>query len=194
MKTKDLIQSIKGIRKSYLSLADLSKMYDGSVGGLRVALHRLVKQERLLRVMKGYYALNADLDWEQFACEIIRPSYISLEYALWHYGMLDQVPARITMITTKSTREHTLDYQVIEYSHITSHLYFGFKIAGNHLIAEREKALLDEIYLVSLKKRHLNLSGLDLTGLNLRLLKSMMRNFPVNTQMMALEIIQNVSS
>lgn len=191
VKTKDLVQTLKGMRKGYYSFADLSKMYDGSPEELRVALHRLVKQERLVRVMKGYYSLSPDIDWEQFACEIVRPSYISLEYALWHHGMLDQVPTRITLVTTKSTREHILTNQVIEYSHIAPNFYFGYKIVGNHLIAEREKAILDEIYLVSLRKRHLSFSGLDLTRLNKRLLKTMMKKFPVQTQRMTAELILN---
>ncbi len=191
MKTKDLLQKLKGIRKSYFSFTDLSKMYEGSGEELRVTLHRLAKQEKLTRLMKGYYALNPDIDWEQFACEIVRPSYISLEYALWHHGILDQVPTSITLITTKSTREHVLTNHVLEYSHIDPNLYFGAKIEGSHLIAEKEKAILDEIYMISLRKRHLNFKSLDLAGVNNKLLKTLMKRFPIYTQKLALEVISN---
>jgi hypothetical protein len=86
------------------------------------------------------------------------------------------------LITTKKTREFRLPNQVLEYSHINSKLYFGYKIQGNFLLAEKEKALLDELYLISLKKRHLSLESLDLTNVDKKLFRQWLKKFPSYTQ------------
>ncbi|MBI4653130.1 hypothetical protein HY750_02650 [Candidatus Kuenenbacteria bacterium] len=186
MNTVLLLKKIKETPKSYLSFKDLAKFYLGKKENLKVVLHRMAVQNKLVRLMKGYYALNlAQIDWEGFACELLRPSYISLEYALHQYDIIDQIPARITSITTKRGREFRLPGQVLEYSHIFSGLYFGYKIQGNSLIAEKEKALLDELYLISLKKRHLSLTSLNLSKINKKLFNQWLKKFPIYTQRLA---------
>jgi predicted transcriptional regulator of viral defense system len=188
MKTKTtlFLEKLKTIPKSYFSFRDLTKFYPGKKKNLRIVVHRLVKQKKLIRLLKGYYTFDlTQIDWEQFACELVQPSYISLEYALYRYGIIDQVPARITLITTKKTREFRLPNQVLEYSHINSKLYFGYKIQGNFLLAEKEKALLDELYLISLKKRHLSLENLDLVKINKKLFHQWLKKFPFYMQKLA---------
>lgn len=185
-KTDILIEELKLISKSYFSFADLGKFYSGNKKDLKVVVHRLVKQKRLSRLIKGYYALDlVRVDWEQFACELVQPSYVSLEYALNQYGIIDQIPARITLVTTKKSRELILPNQVLEYSHLNPKLYFGYKIEGNFLIAKKEKALLDELYLISLKKRHLSLESLDLTKINKNLFNEWSKKYPSYTQKLA---------
>jgi len=189
-KTSLMLEKIKAIPKSYFSIFDLKKVYAGKEKDLGVVLHRLAKQGKLVRLSRGYYALDvARVDWEQFACELVSPSYISLEYALHSYGILEQVPATITLATTKSSREFQMVGQVLEYSHLNPKLYFGYKIQGNFLIAEKEKALLDELYLISLKRRHLSLESLDLSGINKGLFNKWLKKFPTYTQNLAKKIL-----
>ncbi|MFH1713036.1 MAG: hypothetical protein ABH896_02505 [Candidatus Jacksonbacteria bacterium] len=186
MKTSLLLDKLKSISKSYFSSKDIAKFYSGSLKEATVVIHRLVKQKKLVRLLRGYYTLNlARVDWEQLACELIQPSYISFEYALNYYGIIDQIPMRITLATTKKGREYELPGQIFEYSHFTPKVYFGYQIQGNMVIAEREKALLDELYLISLKKRHLSLEGLNLNQINKKLFNQWLRKFPVYTQKLA---------
>lgn len=189
MKTAKLLNNLQQISKSYFSFADLRKIYSGQPENLKVIVYRLIKQQKIFRLQKGYYALNlAQVDWEQLACEILQPSYISFEYALHYYELLDQIPARVTLATTKKNRELILTNQVFEYSHLNSKLYFGYKIQGNFLIAEKEKALLDEIYLISLKKRHLPLESLQINKINKKLFLDWSKKFPSYTQKLAKKI------
>lgn len=189
MKNFQFLEKLETIFKSYFSFVDLEKFYSGKKANLKVMLYKLVKQKKIVRLMKGYYTLKlGQVDWEQFSCEILKSSYISLEYALHYYNIIDQVPARITLITTKKTRKFKLTTQVLEYSHINSKLYFGYKIQGNFLIAEKEKALLDELYLISLKKRHLSLGSLNLSDINKKLFKKWLREYPIYTQRLAKQL------
>lgn len=184
------IEKLKSIPKTYFSFRDMEKFYPGQKGDLKVVLHRLVKQNKVRRLLRGYYALDIfSVDWEQLACELVKPSYISFEYALHRHGLIDQIPTRVTLATTKKRRDFQLPDQVLEYSHINSKLYFGYKVEGNFLIAEKEKALLDELYLISLKKRHLSLDSLNLENLNKKLFLEWLKKYPVYTQKLARELL-----
>lgn len=185
-KTALFLEKLKDVSKSYFSFYDLLKLYRGQKEDLKVVLFRLVKQGKLKRLTKGYYTLNlASVDFEQLACELLRPSYVSLEYALNQYGLIDQVPTRITLVTTKKSREFRLPGQVVEYSHLTPKLFFGYQVQDNFLIAEREKALLDELYLISLKKRHLPLVSTDVSKINKKIFNQWLKRFPNYTQRLA---------
>lgn len=186
------IEKLSSIPKTYFSLCDLEKFYSGGKDDLKVVLHRLVKQKKMRRLLRGYYTLNVSyVDWEQLACELVRPSYISFEYALYQHGLINQIPARITLAATKKRREFQLPGQVLEYSHINPKLYFGYKIEGSFLIAEKEKALLDELYLISLKKRHLSLESLNLASLNKKIFSQWLKKFPVYTQKLARKLLND---
>lgn len=186
------IEKLVSLPKTYFSIRDLEKFYSGQKDDLKVVLHRLVKQKKMRRLLRGYYTLDVSyVDWEQLACELVRPSYVSFEYALYRHGLIDQIPARITLATTKKRREFQLPGQVLEYSHINHKLYFGYKVQGNFLIAEKEKALLDELYLISLKKRHLSLERLNLTSLNKKIFSQWFKKFPVYTQKLAKKLLNS---
>lgn len=195
MKTTQLLRKLHTIPKSYFSLIDLQKFYSGDKENLKVTVSRLTRQDKLTRLLKGYYTLDVSrFDLEQFACELLQPSYISLEYALWHYGIIEQIPARITLVTEKKGRTYeTVQGNVIEYTHITKQRYFGYKIEGNTIIAEKEKALLDELYLISLKKRHLSLQDLDISTIDVQRLEKWLKKFPPFTQKLWKEV-QRISS
>lgn len=185
-KTALFLEKLKTVPKSFFSFADLAKFYPGAREDLKVALNRLTAQGKLSRLLKGYYTLDlTQMDWEHFACELLQPSYISLEYALHHHGIIDQVPAGITLATTKKGRQIELPNQILEYSHLNPKLYFGYRIQGNCLMAEKEKALLDLLFLISLKKRHLSLESLDLNKIDRKLFHQWLKKFPNYTQRLA---------
>lgn len=182
-KTDVFIDRLRGISKTYFSYPDLKKFYPGKEDNLPVVINRLLKRGRLFRIIKGYYTLNfSSMDWESLACERLKPSYISLESALWRYGLMNEIPARITLITTKKSRTHILKDNIFEYSHLNPKLFFGYKIEKNILMAEKEKAFLDEIYLISLKKRSLNIKRLNMASLDKRRIIKWKRHYPNFTQ------------
>ncbi len=53
-----------------------------------------------------------------------------------------------------------------EYSKLKLDLFFGFELLGDIYIAEPEKAVLDTLYLISLKKRRIAFAEWYLDGLN----------------------------
>jgi len=78
-----------------------------------------------------------------------QPSYLSCETALNYWGVLSQFPFDITSVTPKKTITKSHDNTVYSYSHINSKYFGMFTKRDDVLIALAEKALLDQVYLVS---------------------------------------------
>lgn len=174
-----IISRVSKFKKTYISLNELNNFLNMKKSILKVTLNRLTKQKRIFKLGYGFYALDpAKVDYEQLACEIKHPSYISLEYALSTYGILDQVPATMTLVTMSRTKNYAFQNMEIEYSHIKKKLFFGYKILKHILIAYPEKALLDELYLIALGKRKLNIKELRLNEINKKKLKLWTKFYP----------------
>ena len=114
-----------------------------------------------LKIRNGLYALQIDQPRDEVvANRLYAPSYISFEYALSHYGIIPESVYAITSATTRTTREFVVNDKPFTYSHIKKQAYRGYKtekIGGmTVLMAEPEKALVDYLYFVSLKRKTLN--------------------------------------
>ena len=186
MITKKILEMLGGSKKSYFTMAELSNYLNIKKTTLKVVLSRLIKQKKIIRLVRGYYSLSQKTpDLEQFAVELNYPSYISLEYALAISGILSQVPAGITLITAKRSVAYNVMGTMLEYTHLKSNLFFGYKIVKQTQIARPEKALLDELYLIGLKKRTLDLRELNLKGLNKKLFNKWLKCYPPSTVKLA---------
>jgi len=111
----------------------------------------LIKDGILKRIIKGVYCFTfyPPSDFE-LANSIYQPSYISLSSALNFYGILVQVPYKITSVTPKLTRENYVNEKTFKYSHISKEYFWGYQKIEGFLIAEPEKALLDALFFMSL--------------------------------------------
>ena len=178
-----LLERLNDFPKTYFFRKDIEKFHPGKKGNLSVLLNRMARKKKITRLMRSLYVLNVPAtDWESLACELVKPSYISLEYALWRYGLINEIPARITLVTTGKSRLYTFPNTVLEYTHINSARFFGYTVERNALLAAREKAFLDELYLVGLKKRSLNLLKIEPASLDRKLLEAWGKRYPSCTR------------
>ncbi|MFH1198834.1 MAG: hypothetical protein V1650_01550 [Candidatus Omnitrophota bacterium] len=114
-----------------------------------------------LKIRNGLYALRIDQPRDEaIANRLYAPSYISFEYALSHYGIIPESVYTITSATTRTTREFVADNKFFTYAHIKKQVYRGYKIEKIEgmavLMAEPEKALVDYLYFVDLKRKIFN--------------------------------------
>lgn len=97
---------------------------------------------------------------------IYRPSYISLESALWYYHLIPEAVYSHQAVSTRKTVTYTTLLGAFNYRTIRSDLYFGYTIfrfdALPILMAEPEKALLDYLYLNAQLKSIEDLAALRL--------------------------------
>lgn len=80
-----------------------------------------------------------------------RPSYISLESALSHYGLIPEAVYSVQNITTRKTIVYETIAGTYNYRNIKANLFFGYEVDNSQtiplLFASPEKAILDYLYL-----------------------------------------------
>lgn len=77
-------------------------------------------------------------------------SYVSLDAALNHYGLLEQMLHTVSSVTRLKSRKYVFQENTYQYMKINKKLYFGFKtetIQGYYVkVADLEKVILDYLY------------------------------------------------
>ena len=113
-----------------------------------------VKKGNLIRVKKGIYTNNLEIDAPILANVLISPSYISFEYALSYYGL---IPEMVTMYTSaiynkKNNQYYSVKNTRFDYRSIPNKVFpYGYILKKNeeginYKIATKEKALMDTLY------------------------------------------------
>lgn len=119
------------------------------------------QEDLFIKLRNGLYTLRGNPPNElEIANRIYRPSYVSLEYALAHYGIIPEAVYSVTSVTTRTTREFLVSGKSYEYHHLKTQAYRGYQSEKRGeitiLIAKPEKALVDYLYFVDLKLKSLN--------------------------------------
>lgn len=162
----DILKRLKTYPKPYFMIADLEKIFNLKRESLYVTLNRLRKSGILRRLRRGIYeAIFSEDQIEEIANQLYWPSYISFESALSQYGIMSQIPYTLTFATIKKSKKIVLGGREIEYRQMKKELFFGYITQNKVLIAEPEKALLDQIYLFSLGKASAHFEELDFSNI-----------------------------
>ncbi len=153
-------------------------------------IKRLIQENVLTSVERGkYYITSKQPSNFEIANFLYSPSYISFETALNYYGLLSQFPLEITSATLGKKTEKEMNKQLFTYSHIDKKFFTGYYKESNYLIATKEKALFDEIYLISKSIKSENiLENLDLSNFEMVKFKEFLNLLPKNS----LKAFQNI--
>jgi len=191
METYTLSQSIKKIYDSGLFFFTTKTLRD-VIGEKKEStffkfITRLIDDKILLKVEKNKYLLNnSKINDFELANFLQTPSYISFETALNYYGVLPQFPYEITSATSKKTNQKKFQDKIFSYIHIDKTLYWGYTKKDNFLIANAEKAFLDQIYLASKGLKRISLTEIDTSRLKKNILIQYIRQFPKIKQFTAM--------
>ncbi len=182
VKYHEFKKRLEDVGKTYFTIQELEKFYKNKKSSLKNLLSRWSKEEIIFSLNKGYYCFDVEkLDYLNHSCSLIKPSYISFEYALNYYGILDQVPQVITLATTKRHKFVYSGPYVYEYTRMKKELFFAYERVNQYYIALPEKALLDTVYLLSRNKRLVDLSSLNHKKINKHTLYNYAKKFPKYT-------------
>lgn len=120
-------------------------------------LSRWEKNGKLISLRKDLYILNENdrkinPSRSFISSELYKPSYVSMEYALEHYGLIPERVSDITCITSKKTKNFENIFGKFIYQHVKTDCFTGFIQAKDEAgliynIALPEKAFLDFLYL-----------------------------------------------
>jgi len=183
MKITELIKSLERLSKPFYSIADLEKITGLPRKSLYVTLRRLVDKGILERIGPGVYRLfTSKASAEKIAALLYMPNYLSFEFLLSRYGVLNLVPYTITFATTRKTKRITLLGRDIEYRQIKKGLFWGYEMKAGIYVAKPEKAFLDLVYLASKGIASLDLDEIDTKKLSLKKVKEFSKKIPIYTQ------------
>ena len=112
----------------------------------------LVESGELVRLKQGCYCVSPKasgvaLDLSAIANQLYGPSYVSLETALAHYGLIPEAVMGMTSVVTGRSKTYTTPIGWFTYQTITGDLFgIGVRTEKGHLISSPEKALCDYLY------------------------------------------------
>ena len=130
-------------------------------------LSRWEKNKILSRIRRGEYQVEGmGVGNYEIANRLVYPSYVSLETALSFYGILPQFGYSITSVTTQKSANRRKGNMDFEYIHINPQLYWGYEKQGEYLIANKEKAIVDTLYLVAKGLRTTHPEEWDISGVD----------------------------
>lgn len=129
----------------------------GDARAARVQISRWVASGRLIQLKRGYYLLSKayrkrEPDPHYIANILVSPSYLSLAYALGHYGLIPEAVPAFTSVTLRRPTSISTPVGRFEYRHVTRRLFWGYETRdplgrAPVQMALPEKALLDFIHL-----------------------------------------------
>jgi len=144
----DILFEIYKDSRTVFRINDIALLINSNDYLLYQKLNKLVKKGKLLNIRKGIYAKEG-YKFEELACLLYTPTYISLGYVLQRSGIVFQYDSAITNISYLN-REICVNEQSIQYRQIKREILLntsGIINKNNTNIATPERAFLDTLYL-----------------------------------------------
>jgi len=154
-------KKLKTIGMTVFTPVEFGGIFNVSANTASMFISRNLASGLFIKLRNNYYILE-DSDTPLFfiANKLYQPSYVSLEKALFYYGIIPEFVYSITSVTTKATRDFNTGLGNFSYQKIKQEAFTGYKLTSVEgqrvLLAEKEKALADYLYFVDLKQTSLN--------------------------------------
>ena len=114
-----------------------------SPGYARLALHRLGRKGKIIRVRRGWWALPESLP-EEIACAMSAPCYVSFHSALYCHGLTTQIPSRIQLaVAARKPRKYVVLGTLAQEYGIPKRFFRGYAVRSGQALALPEKAFAD---------------------------------------------------
>jgi predicted transcriptional regulator of viral defense system len=173
--------------------------------GIRLQLSRWVKRGKIYQLRRGVYCVAPPYQKVKphpfvVANYLQQASYVSLQSALSHYGLIPEIVNTTTSISTGRPERVETPLGVFEFHHVKTQLLFGYQmidLGGQEaLVATPEKALLDLIYLQSMGETPAYLKELRLQNierLDLEVLRKQAEKFNTPKMRIAVKNLSQVT-
>src|SRR3989339_1601044 len=187
MKTYDMSLITKKVYESTAQLFTLKTLREHleieKSSSLFKVVNRLIESEVLIKIERNKYALKKYSCGEfTLANFLTESSYVSFESALSFYGILSQFPYEVTSATLGQTRSKKCTGKEYGYYHLKKSLFWGYVKVDNYLIADKEKALADQLYLASKGIKKIHFEEYNLSLINKLKFKSYILKYPQTNQ------------
>jgi predicted transcriptional regulator of viral defense system len=152
----EALQRLRDLGAAVFETRDAAALLAVSPSNANIILKRLADRRMLTHLARGRWLLGTEIP--RFALpELLAapaPAYVSMQSALFHHGLIEQVPAVVYAATTGRPRRIETPLGAISFHRLPAELFTGFDMdRSGAKIATREKALFDTIYLAPARSR-----------------------------------------
>lgn len=147
------------IKTNIFTVLDAQKYFPKEdASAIKTQLSRFAVRGLIASIKRGLYCFDPKaVDEFVLAHLLYQPSYVSAESALHYYGIIPDIPQAVTSVTVTTSKRIKSSLGLFLYSKIKFELFFGYDTilspgsAYSFSIAQKEKALLDYLYLRKIK-------------------------------------------
>jgi predicted transcriptional regulator of viral defense system len=153
----EALQRLQTFAAAVVETRDVAALLQVSTSNATTILRRLAGNGMIVHLSRGRWLVNEKID--RFALpELILapyPAYISLQSALFHHGLIEQIPSIIYAVTPARPRRLETPLGTISFHRMPPELFKGFELSSKSdaKIAAPEKALFDLLYLAPGRSR-----------------------------------------
>lgn len=145
-----ILGSVRSADLLVFGVKEIETISDLTKTSIHNTLSNLVRKGHIVRIKRDTYALE-DVFFDstfKIMTEAVKPSYISFWTALSYYGFTEQQVQTIQLISTKQFDDLKVRNKKVEISTFDPNKFFGYVDIHGMIIAEREKALIDSLYMM----------------------------------------------
>lgn len=153
----EALQRLRTLGIPVVETRDVGALLQVSTSNATTILRRLAQKGMIAHLGRGRWLVNEKID--RFALpELISapyPAYTSLQSALFHHGLIEQIPSVTYAVTLARPRRVRTSLGTISFHRIPPELFQGFELSptSDAKIATPEKALFDLLYLAPGRSR-----------------------------------------
>ncbi len=181
MKSLKVLNYINKFKIPVFNTKDIAGYFNITIANASKLLARFAKENHLIRLKKGLWAVTDKLDPLELPNYLLspNPTYISFHSALYYHNVIDQIPSVIYVATLHKTVKFTTPIADISAHQIHPKFFFGYEFDNKIKMATAEKALIDTLYLSSAKSSLFkSLPELDLDEIDMQKAKEIIAKIP----------------
>ncbi|MGH8250527.1 MAG: type IV toxin-antitoxin system AbiEi family antitoxin domain-containing protein [Steroidobacteraceae bacterium] len=153
----EALQRLRTLATPAVETRDVAALLQVSASNATTILRRLAAEGMVVHLSRGRWLVNQKIDRLALP-ELMsapHPAYISLQSALFHHGVIEQIPSILYAVTPARPRRLQTPMGTISFHRMPPELFKGFELstASDAKIATPEKALFDLIYLAPGRSR-----------------------------------------
>lgn len=145
-----LLSLIKTYDLTIFQVKDIQSLSTWNRNRIHNTLFSLTKKNVITRIKRNTYT-PTDKIYEnlfEISTTVVIPSYISFWTALSFYGFTEQQIQTIQLVSTRQVKTLRLNSHSIQITTFKPKAFFGYKKIDKFVIAEKEKVLIDSLFLL----------------------------------------------
>ena len=153
----EALQRLRALATPVIETRDVAALLQASTSSATTILRRLAQKQCITHLSRGRWLVNEKINRLALP-ELISapyPAYVSLQSALFHHGLIDQVPSVIYAVTPARPHRLRTPMGTISFHRMPPELFKGFELLARSdaKVATPEKALFDLLYLAPGRSR-----------------------------------------